>query len=171
MIAVTARHTPPPIRKPWYREPWPWLLMSGPAIVVVAGIATAVIAYRGADGLVADDYYKQGLGVNRQIARDEAARTLGLAGELRLEPGKVVVSLRSAKALPARLSLRFAHHARASEDRIVHLALRPDGQYEAPLADLGPTRWTAIVETAEWRVSATVNPGSTRTAALSPGVN
>ena len=22
--------------KPWYKEPWPWLLMSGPAIVVVA---------------------------------------------------------------------------------------------------------------------------------------
>jgi len=28
--------------KPWYREPWPWLLMAGPATV-----------------LVAEDYYKQ----------------------------------------------------------------------------------------------------------------
>ena len=26
--------------KPWYREPWPWLLMSGPAAVLVAGAAT-----------------------------------------------------------------------------------------------------------------------------------
>ena len=51
--------------------------MAGPGLVVVAGIATAVIAFRGADGLVADDYYKQGLGINRQIARDQAARDLG----------------------------------------------------------------------------------------------
>jgi len=26
--------------KPWYREPWPWILMSGPAAVLVAGAAT-----------------------------------------------------------------------------------------------------------------------------------
>ena len=40
--------------QPWYRHPWPWILMAGPAIVVVAGIATAVIAVRTADPLVAD---------------------------------------------------------------------------------------------------------------------
>ena len=28
------------IAKPWYREPWPWLLMLGPAVVVVAGFIT-----------------------------------------------------------------------------------------------------------------------------------
>ena len=31
---------------PWYREPWPWILMAGPAIVVVAGFATLFIADR-----------------------------------------------------------------------------------------------------------------------------
>lgn len=43
-----------PTPKPWYREPWPWILMAGPAVVVVAGIATMVIAIRTADPLVAD---------------------------------------------------------------------------------------------------------------------
>ena len=42
--------------RPWYREPWPWILMSGPAVVVCAGIATAVIAVETNDGLVAEDY-------------------------------------------------------------------------------------------------------------------
>ena len=170
MIAVTKRHVPPPIRKPWYRERWPWILMSGPVIVVIAGIATAVIAFRGADGLVADDYYKQGLSVNRQIARDARARELGIEGELRVEMGRAVVSLRSGRPLPERLSMRLAHHAKASEDRIVHLALRPDGLYEAPLPALGRARWTAIVETAEWRVSARINPGADSPVPLSPGV-
>ena len=53
---------------PWYRHPWPWLLISGPAIVVVAGVVTAVIAHRSDDGMVVDDYYKRGLLVNKQIA-------------------------------------------------------------------------------------------------------
>lgn len=39
---------------PWYRHPWPWLLMLGPAVVVVAGITTLVIAIATADVLVSD---------------------------------------------------------------------------------------------------------------------
>ncbi len=34
---------------PWWRVGMVWLVLSGPAVVVVAGISTAVIAYRGAD--------------------------------------------------------------------------------------------------------------------------
>ena len=41
--------------RPWYKEPWPWLLMSGPAAVVLAGALTAWLAFAGADGLVAED--------------------------------------------------------------------------------------------------------------------
>ena len=52
-MSAMAADRPAQARKPWYREPWPWLLMAGPAIVVVAGVTTAVIAFRGADGLVA----------------------------------------------------------------------------------------------------------------------
>jgi hypothetical protein len=54
--------------KPWYREPWPWILMSGPAVVVVAGVATAWIAFATADSLVAEDYYKRGLTINDRLA-------------------------------------------------------------------------------------------------------
>lgn len=35
--------------RPWWREPMVWLVIGGPAVVVVAGITTAVIAIRGAD--------------------------------------------------------------------------------------------------------------------------
>ena len=56
-----------PSAKPWYREPWPWILMAGPAAVVVAGTVTAYIAFSGADRLVAEDYYKRGVEINRTI--------------------------------------------------------------------------------------------------------
>jgi len=156
--------------RPWYREPWPWILMAGPGLVVVAAIVTAVIAFRGADGLVADDYYKQGLGINRQIARDEAALALGLAGELRVASGTVRVTLRAKAALPDRLTVRFAHPSRSSEDRVLHPARTGEGIWEAPVADLPPGRWLAIVETPQWRVSARMDTRAADAAELSPGV-
>ncbi|MCA0244518.1 MAG: nitrogen fixation protein FixH [Proteobacteria bacterium] len=42
---------PEPPGKPWWRHGMVWLVISGPLIVVVAGIVTAVIAVRGADAL------------------------------------------------------------------------------------------------------------------------
>ena len=53
----------------WYREPWPWLLMAGPLVVVAASLASAWIAVKSDDGVVADDYYKQGLAINRKLPR------------------------------------------------------------------------------------------------------
>lgn len=35
--------------RPWWRYGMVWLVIGGPAVVVVAGIVTAVIAIRGAD--------------------------------------------------------------------------------------------------------------------------
>lgn len=144
--------------------------MSGPAIVVVAGVATAVIAFRGADGLVADDYYKQGLGINRQIARDRAAEDLGIAGEVRMLPDRVRISLRATAALPDRLTLRLAHHSRASEDRILHPSRTAEGHWEAPVTGLPAGRWRAIVETAQWRVAGQIDTRAADAAELSPGV-
>lgn len=66
---------------PWYREPWPWLLMLGPLIVIIAGVITAYLAVVTSDGLVEDDYYKQGLTVNRRTERDQRAAELGVAAE------------------------------------------------------------------------------------------
>ena len=56
--------------QPWYREPWPWILMSGPAAVIVAGAVTTWMAFASADGLVADDYYKRGLAINAVLKRE-----------------------------------------------------------------------------------------------------
>lgn len=58
--------------RPWYRHGHVWLLIAGPAAVVVAGVVTTVIAVTGADKLVAPDYYRQGIEINRQLARERA---------------------------------------------------------------------------------------------------
>jgi len=53
---------------PWWRHPLMWLVFGGPAAVVVAGFATWWIAAHGADPVVAPDYYRQGVEINRRLA-------------------------------------------------------------------------------------------------------
>lgn len=38
--------------QPWWRTRFMWLVVAGPLVVVVAGIATAVLAVRGADDIL-----------------------------------------------------------------------------------------------------------------------
>ena len=66
--------------KPWYRHGHVWLLISGPAVVVVAGIATAFIAVRGADPVVEADYYRRGMEINKALAARDRAKLPALQG-------------------------------------------------------------------------------------------
>jgi hypothetical protein len=139
--------------KPWYRHRWPWLLMLGPGVVVVAGAITIWIAFASADGLVADDYYKQGLAVNRVLAKEEAARRLGISAEVRIGAGEIAVQL--AGEQPQALFVRLAHATRAGLDVRLRLAPAADGAYRAELAPLAPGRWQIVIEDARgsWRIT------------------
>jgi hypothetical protein len=123
-----------PESKPWYREPWPWLLMSGPAAVVLAGIATTVLAVTSFDGLVADDYYKQGLTINRVIAREERARVLGVEAAVLFNPERTRVRVILGEgARPAVIRLALVHPTRPDGDQSVTLAGTADGTYEGTI--------------------------------------
>lgn len=139
-------------RTPWYKERWPWLLMAGPAAAVVAGLITTWIAFAGADGLVADDYYRRGLAVNAVLAREQAAERLGIAAEIERSRGSVRVRLRGAS--PEFLFVRFVHPTRANLDQRVRLERAEEGVYAGRLEPLAAGRWRAVIEDArgEWRV-------------------
>ena len=122
--------------RPWYREPWPWLLMAGPAAVVVAGFFTMALAFRTEDGLVADDYYKQGLAINRVLRRDERARELGLRAVVSFSDARVRVVLRGGNEAPPELRLRFVHPTRGGRDRSVSLRSTAPGVYEGSVAGI-----------------------------------
>ena len=139
--------------KPWYRHRWPWLLMLGPGAVVVAGAITIWIAFASADGLVADDYYKQGLAVNRQLAKEDAARSLGLSAEVRIGGG--VIAVRLAGQHPEALFVQLAHATRAGHDVRLRLAPAAGGEYSAELPALPPGRWRVVIEDPRgaWRIT------------------
>ena len=141
-----------PMSAPWYRQLWPWLLISGPAAVLLAGAVTTWIAFASADGLVAEDYYKQGMAVNKVLAREQRAAQLGLSLELELARGKIVARLQG--AAPEALFVHLAHATRAGHDQRLRLAPVQAGVYEAELPELPAGRWRIVVEDprASWRI-------------------
>jgi len=71
--------------KPWWREPWPWILMAGPFAAMVACIMTIVLAVRGFDAqTIADGGRRQGLVVSKPVDPGAPARARAITpGELR----------------------------------------------------------------------------------------
>ena len=151
------RHSSPVTRhpaQPWYREPWPWILMSGPAAVIAAGVVTIWLAYSTSDGLVADDYYKRGLAINQELRRDELARELGIAAELEARDGVLRLRLTAPRGAPEAVFARLVHPTRAGLDQRLRLALISPGIYEAALGSLTSGRWRVVLEDprGEWRI-------------------
>ena len=140
---------------PWYREPWPWILFGLPGSVVIAGIATLVIAINNEDGLVAEDYYKQGLAINRVLERESRATALGLSARMMVSDQNIRVSVAGSGALPDRLIVRFIHPTRAGEDREVALTPIASGWYEGGMPVLAAGRWHVELEDAKstWRLT------------------
>lgn len=141
---------------PWWRHRWPWLLMAGPFLVVLAGSYTGYLAYTSEDALVVGDYYKQGKAINQDLRRDRAASALGLQVSLNYDAGSGQLRghITSKQAVPGSLKLQLAHATQPGKD--VHLTVQPDaqGNFSAPLALLERSRWLVLVEgeQREWRL-------------------
>ena len=144
----------PPV-VPWYRQAWPWLLIAGPAIVVVAAIVTAYVAWSTDDGIVAEDYYKRGLLINKSLERDARAKAWGLAAVVHIDAdGAVRVELTGHAPPPESVSLRLVHATRAGMDRQAVLTRAGDGSYRGQVAPPPAGRWLVSVETDAWRLAA-----------------
>jgi hypothetical protein len=59
--------------KVWWKEPWPWLLMAGPAVAMVACAITIWLALSGADQEIVQGVSKQGLKVEQTQSASQAA--------------------------------------------------------------------------------------------------
>ena len=62
--------TPP--SQPWWKYGHVWLVIAGPAVVVVAALVTAWIAMRNPDPVLAEDYYRRGVEINQTLAKNRA---------------------------------------------------------------------------------------------------
>ena len=140
--------------QPWYRQFWPWFLILLPASVVVAGLFTLYIANRGADDLVVDEYYKDGLAINRQLEKKQRSLELGIGATLQFSSSHVTARL-DGPVDNASLVLVLSHPLEADRDFTVELARIAPGIYQAPLpAEIAPRwHWTLTADQPDaWRL-------------------
>jgi hypothetical protein len=150
----------------WHREPWLILVLGGPLFVVCASLWTASIAIRGADQVVAKDYYRQGLMINTNIQRDEKARQMQLKGQLSLDlkAGLIQMQLAANTALPESVNLSLASSGKEEDsvDEIIRrLPLKQvsSGIYVGDLSQIQHFKNGSIkllhvkLETNDWRLT------------------
>ena len=152
---------------PWYREPLVWMVLAIPATAVLGGVVMLVLANATWDGLVADDYYRQGMQINRSLARDAEAARLGLGATVTF-PGTGAVEVRltststststgaSAGTDGDRPTLRFAHATRTNADVQVRLTRSAGGVWRGTLPPLPSGKWYAELGNERWRLAAPV---------------
>jgi len=118
-----------------------------------AGAVTTWLAVTTADGLVADDYYKRGLAINRELNRDRAAAVRGITATIEVRAGVLQVRLQGGVAADA-LFARLVHATRAGNDQRLRLARVAPELYETALPELPPGRWSLVIEDprGEWRI-------------------
>lgn len=116
---------------PWYRQFWPWFLIALPGSVVVACIATVVIAFRSPISLVEDNYYKEGLAINRDLSSRSYAESLNLQASVRFQPSLLQIDLNQVGA--GNLKLRLIHSTDSSLDREFNLIPQGDRRFFAEL--------------------------------------
>jgi hypothetical protein len=112
------------------------------------------LAFSSADGLVAEDYYKPGLAINKRLAREDEARRLGLSAKVALQQGRIHVELRG--EAPDVVFVHLAHATRAGHDVRLRLAQVAPGTYEADTGALPAGHWHIVIEDARgaWRIAA-----------------
>ena len=150
----------PPV--PWYREPWPWILMAGPAIVVVASFVTLYLAVKHADALVVDNYYQEGLAINRVLAHDHLALQRGYRADVMLNHDRTMLRVRLTGAeLPPALRVHFIHPTKGGLDEVVVAREIQPGLYEGKMQLAATRRWDIDLEDSAqtWRLTGDWYPG------------
>lgn len=138
------------------RSRWPWILAAGPAFVVVASLATAWIAVTRGDSVVADDYYKLGLTINRRLA-GIASRVEDPSGTLTVDRnGAIRLHLDAPSIAPARVTLSLGHPGERERTQRLALARAGDREWTGLLQQAGPGRRIVTIESDVWRLPITV---------------
>lgn len=151
--------------EPWYRQFWPWFLIALPGTVVIAAFVTLYIASRHADDLVVDEYYKDGLAINRQLEKRAAAAALGLSAQLLILDERVQIRLEGGNwdtTDQRELRLRLSHPLEADRDFSVVIERMAPGLYVGTLPSTVARNWHWTLDAGDdsWRLDGSLDRAS-----------
>ncbi len=128
---------------PWFKQFWPWFLITIPAITIVYCMLMIYVAITSENSLVSDNYYKDGLAINQSLALDNRAKELNLSATLSFsEKGRVAVILDGDLASqPSFLTLKMVHPTLDGQDIETKLLPEPGNTYSTQFKQTLSGRW------------------------------
>lgn len=154
--------------KAWYQQLWPWLLILGPLIVVIACVITIYIAITRGDSVVTDDYYKTGKEIHLDSSRDQQAAKQGWRAQVFITPSehsvRVLLQSQHEAAPPNALTLRLIHPTLDAHDASISLPHQNNGVFEGKLSPTTNADHWYIELTPQdhdaWRLKGTWSPAT-----------
>jgi hypothetical protein len=142
--------------KPWYKQFWPWLLISLPVFSVVKAVHTVYIMNKQNPDLVVDDYYAEGKAINMNLAKYREAASRNLAGGVLIAGNKVIVTMKANPLLADKLQLSFVHNTVASKDFKIFAERSGESMFVADLPGVLDGKWNLVVSDTkeEWKLRA-----------------
>lgn len=147
-------------QRPWYREPWPWVLIAIPGATILWSAFLIVFSFNQQVSMVEDDYYDEGMGINRELGRDIEAANLDLSAEVDFSGSRhidITLNAEERRNWDV-LRVQLLHPTLGDRDQSVTAQRTGKGQYRARIDELSPGRWYLDVRNGEndWRLKGEV---------------
>ncbi len=144
------------VQTAWYKQFWPWFLISIPLVSVILSGTMLNLALTTENSMVVDDYYKEGKAINQQLDRIENARAKNIRTELITSGNAIALNFLSGKPNSGKaVKLIFSHATMASKDFDILLTMDASGTYrsivQTPITGKWKVTLTPLSE--EWKVS------------------
>ena len=157
-------------KRPWYKEPMVWLVIAIPLSSVIYGIFFLTVSITSFDGMVVDDYYKEGKQINRVLKRDKAALAHGLTAQVTVNEGQVTVFIAANENYtpPPALEINFIYSTRAGQDKTIFVEQTQPGIYKGAIPDLEIGRWNVQISSDDWRLMGSMRAPDESTVVIKP---
>lgn len=148
--------------KPWYKHFWPCFLIGILSLSICASLAMVYVAINNADGLVKDNYYKDGLAINQVLAYDQMASQLTLQAEIHITNNQdIAVTLfhKENFIAPPSLSIDFIFPTRDNRDQTITLEKLNGSHYQGSAEQSLNGHWYIELKpnTSSWRLTGEIH--------------
>jgi len=142
-------------QRPWFKEPYVWMLIGIPLTSVIVGIFFITAAVKNKDTLVRDNYYKDGLAYNSEVKWDKKAVEMDIQLELLVSGNDLSLTIANSRLnLPTTLKVTLGHPTIPAKDRESVLQLKEGKTFLGFIETMEDGRYYFLVESIEqqWRV-------------------